>query len=566
MMRRLLVAAVAAALASGYALTLGSAQTGSGTVPDRKQLAQRILDSPESHFLSSSARLSVEMAARGDQQMNHASQPDGATARAAAGAAVAQGGEGPGSTSFTNVRVNNPGEDTHQQDQTTQSETTIAAVGNKVAVGFNDSQTTLLALTAGTALNGFAYSTDGGATFTDGGALPNRNGCNGFGDPWLTTDRAGVMYYGSLVQCLSLTRSALDVGVAKSTDGGRTWSQPVIVSSNLGADLGFYLGDKDAFTVGRDPNTASKDVIYGAWDDSVFDPITLSQLNGLPVAHSNDGGATWTVVYAGQIAVGPCPSGPGFLFGQYIGANPFVDPSTGTLYVTAEKLATDCSSPGKGGPLVRTIVMFTSTDGGNTFGPETTVAVVGQAGPPFDEFNLGDGKYMRSIEFPSPGIRGGTLYIAWNDGSAVGGHSHVRLATSTNGGATWSSSWVTSGSNDEIQPALSADASGVHIVYYRRNPDNTLDVYVSNSGGGGFSAARVTTQSFPGVLNYPQFDPIIAPTYMGDYIANVSAGGRELFAWGDNRDIVRNFLYPSGRNDPDVFFAAQRGAGDQQQG
>jgi hypothetical protein len=42
---------------------------------------------------------------------------------------------------------------------------------------------------------------------------------------------------------------------------------------------------------------------------------------------------------------------------------------------------------------------------------------------------------------------------------------------------------------------------------------------------------------------------------MGDYIANVTDGSVRYYAWGDNRDVVTNFLWPHGRNDPDVFFA-----------
>jgi hypothetical protein len=42
---------------------------------------------------------------------------------------------------------------------------------------------------------------------------------------------------------------------------------------------------------------------------------------------------------------------------------------------------------------------------------------------------------------------------------------------------------------------------------------------------------------------------------MGDYIANVSGGSHDYFAWGDNRDHVTDFMFPHGRNDPDVFFA-----------
>src|SRR5881628_199128 len=110
-------------------------------------------------------------------------------------------------------RANDPGEDTHQPDQTTQSETSIAAVGDRVVVGFNDSQTTLLALTAGSDLSGYGYSTNGGASFVDGGALPNAPGCINVGDPWLASDRGGAFYYSNLALCAT----GIFVGVAKST-------------------------------------------------------------------------------------------------------------------------------------------------------------------------------------------------------------------------------------------------------------------------------------------------------------------------------------------------------------
>ncbi len=109
-----------------------------------------------------------------------------------------------------------------------------------------------------------------------------------------------------------------------------------------------------------------------------------------------------------------------------------------------------------------------------------------------------------------------------------------------------------------MQPALSADSKGIHLLYYQRNKDNTLDVLVGNSPtGAAFVTRRVTTRSFQGTLTIPQFDPIIAFGYMGDYIANVSDGSRQYFAWGDNRNGVTDFLFPSGRNDPDVFLAVQ---------
>src|SRR5262249_56229095 len=74
----------------------------------------------------------------------------------------------------------------------TQSETTIVAFGNTVVVGFNDSGSNA----GGTnKFTGFARSTNGGATFTDGGTLPtNPNG--DAGDPVLAPpDATRPLYY-----------------------------------------------------------------------------------------------------------------------------------------------------------------------------------------------------------------------------------------------------------------------------------------------------------------------------------------------------------------------------------
>lgn len=76
-------------------------------------------------------------------------------------------------TALPNVRVNNPGEDAHEIDQTTQNETSLAVAGSHVVVGFNDLQTESVFFTAGGSDNGVAYSADGGQTFADGGAVPH---------------------------------------------------------------------------------------------------------------------------------------------------------------------------------------------------------------------------------------------------------------------------------------------------------------------------------------------------------------------------------------------------------
>lgn len=542
------IVAVAVAVVSTAALTISSAF--SGATPrshlSRQQVAQHILNM-RGAVLTAPAQAALQMVASGSRQIGtgpvNQRQPT-----LTVGAALASGGTAPQQPSFTNVRVNDPAEDTHQADQTTQNETAVAVAGHNVVVGYNDTQTTGLALTAGSDIDGYSYSADGGASFTDGGVIRNAPQFTNFGDPWLTSDRTGAMYYSTLA--LDGFSGDLDVAVAKSSDGGKTFGTPVIVYRPPSFIL--YAADKDAIASGPDPVVKSRDNLYGSWDDFVVNFKTGVLFTGLPVAHSTDGGKSWRLAYADKFIV-PITS---CTFRQYIGAVPVVDRVHGTLYVVAERLLVH-DPKCRGGTLRRSEWIFRSTDGGKTFAPGVKIANVTEA-VPNDLLFLGRGRYMRDMEFPTIALRGKTVYVGWNDGAL--GKSHIRLATSTNGGATWSVSFVTKGTGDELQPALSADGQGIHLLYYERNKDNTLDVLVGNSHNGvSFVTDRVTTQSFKGALTVPQFDPLLdlSPGYMGDYIANVSDGSHQYFAWGDNRDTVTNFLYPNGRNDPDVFLARQ---------
>ncbi len=548
--RQTIVAGLAVLLVALLALSgiRGQSAGATATPPTRQEMAQKLLASRAGQTLTSSARLYFEAAARGD----HRIAPD-STGLDFSKAKQHTGGHNPGGPgALANIRVNNPGEDTNQPDQTTQSETAIAVSGHTVVVGFNDSQTTLLFLTPASDLSGVAVSRNGGQSFTDMGALPNATPTINFGDPWLAADSAGNFYYSNLVDDPFV---GLLVGVAKSTNGGQSFSPPVAILPPPLAPDAFFLGDD------KDAMTAASSGLSDAWDDvtATFDPNTgaFSELSGLTVAHSTDGGQTWSAVYADQVPIfnssDPCS------FHQYIGAQPIVGPD-GTLYVAALRL--DVNDPTcSGAPQTESEYIFASHNGGASFSPGVKIADVTSSTQGFGAFVLGPGQYMRNLEFPTLAFLGSTLYATWNDGGFGDGHSHIRLAKSTDGGQTWTTSWATSGTNDEAQPSISADGSGLHIFYYEISPasngTSVLDAFVSDSsdGGSSFTTTRVTNQSFPGVYTLPQFDPIIAFAYMGDYIASVSSGGHQYFAWGDNRDVVTNFLWPNGRHDPDVFFA-----------
>jgi hypothetical protein len=538
-LRRL--ATLAAAVLLVVALTGASASSAkSPAVPKTsRELAELLMKTKAVQFMTGPARIGLRYITGGDHSLmggdsGPAAARQGAAPLTAATPATPSAGLG-------NIRVNDPSLDTFV-DQTTQSETTIGVSGQHVVVGYNDSQQGLLFLTAGANLTGYSYSSDGGTSFKDGGTLPNKPGSINLGDPWLGTDRSGRFYYSTLL--IDGTTFNLNVGVGTSTDGGRTFAAPKNISP---ADE--FSGDKDALAVGRDPQNANRDNVYISWDNFGCGDVTC--FTGLPLATSTDHGATWTTTYIDKFEedFSTCS------FQQYIGAYPMVDPANGTLYVAAERISVDdplC----EGGTVVFEEDIFKSTNGGQTWGPRVKIGDVDPASA-MGAIDLGPAMLMRTIEFPVLAVRNGKLYAAWNAGSdPQSTRSHIRFAKSNDGGQTWALSWATSGNGDEVQPALSADEDGLHLFYYHRNQDNTLDAIVADSSAGAsWSPQRVTTKSFPGVFTAPQFDPIIAGAYMGDYVSIVSSGGRQYFAWGDNRDKVVNQLWPSGRNDPNVYFA-----------
>jgi len=581
--------------AIGFAAGSGTTQP-AGTTKDTslRAVAQNLLETRGS-MLSNGARIALGMFARGDQSLRpgELTHPDAiANGRARVSrktVSTAPASDAQAAAIPTNVRVNDPAEDTHELDQTTQSETAMTVSGSHVAVGFNDSQTGLLALTSGDTIRGSAFSDNGGASFTDGGALPNLPGFVNIGDPWMATDSAGAMYYANL----ALNEWGTAIVVSRSDDFGHTWETPVAVSQPPGT---LEFSDKDALTAGVGPHGQGS-ALYAAWDDFVFPAfgagggggggggcptptdlptpsgtagpaggtatpsgtalgsaspsptpcVTGGPFDGLAVSHSTDGGRTWQLSYADQISANDFCS-----FGAYTGAQPVVGTS-GVLYLVAEKF--EVSDPTcSGNPDVTfTQRLFTSHDGGVTFSKGVTVANVNLVPAPFP---LGAGSFMRDAEFPTITLHGGNIYVAWNDSGSPKGGTQIRLARSTDGGSTWSTSFVTSGADLRIQPSLTSDGAGLHLFYYRINQNQKLDAIAADSADGvTWQASRVNSVSFPGVIDDPQFDPLIAFDYMGDYIASVSAGGHHYYAWGDNRDTVTDFLWPRGRNDPDVFFA-----------
>jgi hypothetical protein len=140
-----------------------------------------------------------------------------------------------------NVQANFPSGDYVQQFpgfrpfvRATQSEVSTAVFGRHVVLGYNNSAGIHVSpnpsgpglIVDRVQLSGFAASSNGGKTWTNGFLPPSHNATETFGDPSVGVDRHGVFFYATLAADASGFGT---IQVNRSTDGGATWSEGVVV-------------------------------------------------------------------------------------------------------------------------------------------------------------------------------------------------------------------------------------------------------------------------------------------------------------------------------------------------
>lgn len=139
---------------------------------------------------------------------------------------------------------------------------------------------------------GAAYTFDGGSTWTFvnipftrcAGAAPGSAGDYGrASDPWISFSPDGTAHYMALVADDTPNRNGM--AVARSSDGGVTWTAPQTIKANPARDqVGASLfHDKNSITA--DP--ADPDVVYATWT------LFRNGVTSLLVARSTNGGEKW---------------------------------------------------------------------------------------------------------------------------------------------------------------------------------------------------------------------------------------------------------------------------------
>jgi hypothetical protein len=277
-------------------------------------------------------------------------------------------------------------------------------------------------------------STDGGASWTESFAAFSE--CSGgeavydrASDPWVTFDTEGNAYQIALsVSADQVTSSIL---VAKSTDQGATWEEPVTLIRD---DDPLHFNDKESIT--GDPTRDG--YVYAVWDRGTFpggprSPTSEAHsfaFRGQPIfSRTTDGGATWSEPVAMSNA-------NVFTLGNQIAVLP-----NGTL---VDVFWTGRGSGLQPSPNQDFIGVMVSTDAGLHW--SQIIKISNFDNPPFcpDSFEQvcdpDDGDAVRAGTFiPDIAVDPvtGRVYVVWADARFSGGAFPDVVLSSSLDGRTW---------------------------------------------------------------------------------------------------------------------------------
>lgn len=363
----------------------------------------------------------------------------------------------------------------------------------------------------------FAYATfDAGFTWTKT-AIPLAPIYTASGDPTVAFDGQGNAYYSGI----AFFRAGgvifeNSVFVAKSTDGGLTWTPTTVLASPTNPPL-------------HDKPWLDVDTTGGPFDGVVY--VTWTRFNGGPTttilsSTSLDGGATWL----------PPVDVSGFLpsnLASQVGVGPL-----GQVHIVWQEF---------GGSRH---VIATSPPGGLAFSLPVTVAPVANLPSPLPGFGF------RVNSFPYLDVDpAGTLHVVWGDYAA--GDADVLGTMSTDGGLTWSAPILVNDDglpgHHQFFPAVAASplTGRLDVVFYDTREDPAiehLDVWAAT--------APIATMGFGANqdLTAVSSDPDVWPTFIGDYIGispwQTITACCVMAAWTDTRNGL-----PGDLNE-DVFVAA----------
>ena len=420
--------------------------------------------------------------------------------------------------------------------------------------------------------NGLQVSTNAGATFSATTTFPLASGASGDnGDTAMAFDSQGRLFWANLE---SISTGGRDVVVTQvnPTTGATFGSGVRIPNPNT------RPSDKEFLAADTNPNSPDHDNLYVSFDmyNSSTDEFEMF------VSRSTDQGQTWSTPL--QLSVNSGANSEGFTWGSTVSVAP-----NGDVYVAyhAQPDLTDTDVEGGQGdnsaiPLTSMgsgknpdgtsgqIIVFRSTDGGQTFPFRSVPFDSGQADITFNKQDATNGRTIPGTKFWTMGsaqpwvladpARPGNVYVIAADDpfDGAGGSTdpaNVLVTRTMDGGQTWSSPQDvnvgttvpgTSSNSFQLFPTAAIDQSGNIVVAWYDNRrgltnssgDYLLDVYARYSTDGALTWSnpfQVNSTHFdpdPGAVN--RFTGPPATTRIGEYFGIAMSNGLAYVAWNGN--------------------------------
>ncbi len=307
-------------------------------------------------------------------------------------------------------------------------------------------------------------SRDGGRTWRQV-TLPGFTQCSGgthnrSGGPWVSFAPNGDLY--AVASSFSWPGESA-VLVAKSADGGDTWSEPAKV---IGDDIAHAWNDKPSITAHpRDPRQ-----VFAVWNRRVIPTDEHDTM----LARSRDGGRTWEE----PVSIHRSERGHQATIGNQI----VVLPDGSLVNVFVENEFPIGGPPLPPADLPERVRVVRSSDGGRTWSPAVTISE--------HELNAPKLPDNGTSPVPQPGIipdiavneRTGDLHVVWAEDGLSRSRSAIGYAASRDGGRTWTRPRKINqtpdsepgGNGQAFLPQVDVAGNGtVAVTYYdfRRNTD-----------------------------------------------------------------------------------------------
>ncbi len=329
------------------------------------------------------------------------------------------------------------------------------------------------------------------------------------GDPVVAYDSLGNLFYENMYGSPDI----LGCKVISSTTNGATWGTAVTAIA------------------GVDKNWIACDQTSGPYANYVYTTMTNSSAGNF--ARSTNHGATYTSTFAPSTQTLP---------GMMVCVGPQGNVQGGAVYVVTNS----------GSSFAATYTFYRSNDGGATFVQRSSQQWANYVGTNVNSRNSVEN--MRTRPYPmiaadnSYGLHRGKLYCVYasNSPSGNGNKPDIFCRTSSDGGATWSSSVkvnddLNSQNNHQWHPSVWCDkeTGRLYVMWMDTRDTPTSDsayIYASYSVNGGTSF--VTNQRISNAkmkINCSTCGGGGTPRYQGDYSGVVSNKKVSIIGWTDFR-------------------------------